>query len=227
MVDYIILSVVKGSAFSQLYYIPLVMGLYLLFPILVRVYQKYRIPLTLFVLFISLSFVSLMNSRDISSRDFRWLVFPWLIYAVAGFWFAEYRQKFSNNKQLAVISVMSLMMLTLLKIGGHLQIGVYNYGVILVMIVFITTTMALFINFPVSKYVDRAANYLSKASYDIYLMHFLVIDAVAILMINIVTKWSLLTLPLIYLAILATSVAIYRPIKLLITYLQKLQGHNI
>ncbi|MCA1031328.1 acyltransferase [Bacillus timonensis] len=168
---------ILGSNYYHLYYVPLIILFYLLYPLLLKIGDK-----KVGVAFILL--ITIMSQISDKFIEYNLLNNPsnflnWIFYFVLGIWFARNIQNiisFTKRYQ-KVITLLFLLTFTVVFVESYISNGHITTSmrptVILFTIMFILAVFCLeFEKIPLYKYIIM----LSKMSYGIYLSHILILD---------------------------------------------------
>ena len=174
-------SLLLGTVYNHLYFVPVILIFYVVYPILLRIANKYGILLSLMITMLSqVSDLWIEHEYFYMNKN----VFNWLFFFIFGVWlannFAEkvaYVQKYKMPIVLGLMITMLMVIFTPFVVGG-----VFDYNLALAStrptVIFYSLMVVLFVmvvNFK-STFLHNLFLALSKYSFYIYLSHYLFVD---------------------------------------------------
>lgn len=177
----ILQEIFLGTIYNHLYFVPIIIMFYIIYPLLLKVATKYGVLLSLFVtLFSQLSDLWIWHEYFYMNKN----ILNWLFYFIFGIWLAKNFgekvkrvQKFREPIFLGAIVSMIVVVLTPFFIG---EVFDYNlalastrptvivYSILLILLAMVTQTELFFFRKTLMK--------LSKYSFYIYLNHYIFVN---------------------------------------------------
>lgn len=192
----IIKSIIGGSASYHLYFVPLIIQFYLLFPILYRHFRKTK--WMIFALFLNMIILVIHRYVEIAQVFTHILdmknILNWIFYFVFGVWCAERIDSLIIKAKSYIVLVNLLLVVTIVLMTTEAvyfflyQSNYAKYLSTLRPIVFIYTLLFLSLCCGIKwkhRFIVKPLEFLSKHSFGIYLSHALILD--------LLTRWFIST----------------------------------
>lgn len=188
----IIIRLLTGEAEYHLWFIPLIIQLYLLYPILIHIYQKFdEILIVNTLLFLSLlmqcGYQFIVSDLDLPSIFKSGFFLSYLFYFYIGIHIGRNYEKLSDFSRKANTTSLFLLVIIVVMLNtfriGDIYYGIYNYNLLLkshyITIPILSITVLLLsvkTNLNIQKYkFYKHVVLLGNVSFEIYLVHALVL----------------------------------------------------
>lgn len=167
-----------GIIYNHLYFVPVILVLYVFYPLLLKVANKFGVLLSLFITMISqLSDVWIQHEYFYMNKN----ILNWIFYFIFGMWFAknfkdkvQHLQKYKFFIWIGLVLSMSLVLLTPFLVGDLFDFNLVLASTRPTVIFYSTMLVLLMIVTPFNhQKLNKALLKLSKYSFYIYLSHYL------------------------------------------------------
>lgn len=213
-------GVVLGTNAYHLYYVPITIFLYLIYPILLKIAAKAHGLVIVLIITIISQHISLIINIDIFNLPQN--VCNWIFYFVLGIWFSDnFPSKLLIIKQNKLI-IRTLFICTLFGILSESNILNVTTSMRASIILYTTSFILFIFSFEWNKnFIKMSLLNLSKKTYGIYLSHVIVLMAIDFLYITLEVRFvSSIYIAVTFVSVILLSTMIALVMNLLVNFIK-------